>query len=73
MAKIIATKPEAISCTAVTIFKSESTDFLSVAYELVIVDGQVTSIRALNPADMPASSIGRASSSLWQSYRTQTR
>lgn len=63
---------EPITCKAVTLFKQTGTDFLTVAYELTVVDGVVTEIKVLNSADMPASSIGRASSSLWNSYRTQS-
>jgi hypothetical protein len=60
-----------ISCKATTIFKQQGTDFLTVAYELTIENGVVIHIKSLNAADMPASSIGKASSSLWNCYRNQ--
>ena len=71
MSKQLKPKIEPITCKAVTLFKQQGTDFLTVAYELTITDGVVTSIKTLNSADMPASSIGKASSSLWNQYREQ--
>lgn len=64
---------QSISCTAVTIFKKEGSDFLSVAQEIVIEDGVVVSVKDLNAADLPATTVGRASASLWDSYRNQTK
>lgn len=71
MSKQLKPKIEPITCKAVTLFKQEGTDFLTIAYELTIIDGIVTGIKTLNSPDMPASSIGKASSSLWNQYRTQ--
>jgi hypothetical protein len=64
-------QPISITCKAVSVFKKNGTDFLSVAQEIVIEDGVVVSVRILNPADLPATSIGRASATLWENYRTQ--
>lgn len=62
---------EKLTCKATAIFRSQTGDFLSEAFELTIVDGVVTAIQALNAADLPAVAIGKASSSLWSQYRSQ--
>jgi hypothetical protein len=69
MAKKEAPAQHPVTCKASACFKVD--DLLTVAAELTIVDGKVTDLKILNAANLPAASIGKAQTSLWEQIRMQ--
>jgi hypothetical protein len=64
--------PKKLNCKAVTAFKVQGDNILSVAYELEIKNGVVVSATQLNPPNVPAASMGMTTKATWKHFREQS-